>query len=356
LPPDAPSVAGTKALQENFPAGIAGTVTVLIYQPRLDFLLESGKGQIEIGVLTERLRPQQARMQLADIRSWSHPLGTGWAARQAAGASPDQIDRGLQRALKYYISTTGELKGRVTRMELTMLPNPMSREGIAALDAIEKTIRSELYGDLRRAQLFFLGTTADIRDLRHVTGSDQLRIQILVIACVLVILIVLLRRAAVSAYLIASVLFSYFATLGVALALFWWLEGDDFVGLDWKVPIFLFTILVAVGADYNIFLMTRVAEEQAKEGPVEGVRVALVKTGRIITSCGIIMAGTFASLLSAPMQDLQHLGFALVFGVLADTFVVRPILVPTFLIVLERGRILWEKLSVLLETANGKPP
>src|SRR5437879_9639513 len=101
--------------------------------------------------------------------------------------------------------------------------------------------------------------------------------------------------------------------------------------------------------------MPRIAEEQTRHDPVQSIHVALVKTGRIITSCGIIMAGTFAALLACSMQDLQHLGFALAFGVLVDTFVVRPILVPTFLIVLERGAIFWQKLSALIETVPNAP-
>ena len=349
LPPNAPSAAGAKALQEHFPAGMEGTITVVIYHPELDFLTPDSKGQIQLSIFVDRLRQQQWPMQLADIRSWPTPLGTGLAARQAAGAPLDEVVRGMEQALKYYTSSTGELKGHVTRMELTMLQKPMSRQGIASLDHIEEVFRSELYSDLRDAKVYFLGLTADMRDLRHVTSSDQLRIQVLVVACVLTILILLLRRAVVALYLIASVLFSYFATLGAALLFFWWLDPDSFVGLDWKVPIFLFTILVAIGEDYNIFLMSRVSEEQGPRGPVEGIRIALVRTGRIITSCGIIMAGTFASLLSGTMLDLQHLGFALAFGVLVDTFIVRPILVPTFLIVLERGILLWQKLTTVLD-------
>jgi RND superfamily putative drug exporter len=151
--------------------------------------------------------------------------------------------------------------------------------------------------------------------------------------------VILLRNVAHSLYLILTVLLSYFTTLGLTFAVFRIWEGEAFQGLNWTVPMFLFTVLVAVGADYNIFLVTRIEEEQQRHGPVRGIQVALVRTGRIISSCGVIMAGTFASLvIGGTLTGMVQLGTALCCGVLLDTFVVRPVLVPAYLLLLQSGR------------------
>jgi putative drug exporter of the RND superfamily len=203
---------------------------------------------------------------------------------------------------------------------------------------IRDALREDELADIRDAHLHFVGPTASIRDLKTVTDHDQIKIDLLVLASVFLILYGLLRKFAISLYLILSVFFSYFVTLGVTFIVFWAMDPAGFAGLDWKVTMFLFTILIAIGEDYNIFLMTRIEEEQRQHGPIEGIRVAVLRTGTIISSCGIIMAGTFCSLMFGTLVGMQQLGFALAFGVLLDTFVVRPLLVPAYLILLYSGR------------------
>jgi len=136
------------------------------------------------------------------------------------------------------------------------------------------------------------------------------------------------RRPWLAGYLLLTVLFSYYATLGATTLVATHFFGRPFGEVDWRVPFFLFTILVAVGEDYNILLMTRAVKERRRHGASEGMRVALARTGGTITSCGLIMAGTFATLMLAGLGTLVQIGFALAFGVLIDTFIVRPFLVP----------------------------
>ncbi len=338
LSTDSPSVRGTRALQENFPAGATGSITVLLRNDEVDFSDES-TGLAWIDELTESLNEPQRKkqLQLADIRSVSRPLGgSEEPLTQLPAGGKRRV--AMQKSKAFYISDEENLATHVTRIELTAENDPFARDSIDQLTRLEHEIGQLLPEELKgKTKIFVSGSTASIRDLKAVTDRDQVRIDLLVVFAVFTILVVLLRRVALCTYLILTVLFSYLVALGATYA-FFWATDPQFAGLDWKVPMFLFTILIAVGEDYNIFLMTRIDEEQEKHGPVKGVIEALSKTGRIISSCGIIMAGTFASLCAGSLKGMIQLGFALAFGVLLDTFVVRPILVPAYLVLLHSGR------------------
>jgi RND superfamily putative drug exporter len=258
-------------------------------------------------------------------------------------AKNDDVESLLRdQALSHYVSQVAGMEGRVTRLDLALTIDPLNQAGIAFLERIDRQFTELLPEELRDTRIAFAGPTASLRDLSSIKQNDQELIQILVSVIVLILLLIVLRRVVLSIYLVLSVLLSYLATLGLTDLVFRHLGGDDFAGLDWKVPIFLFTILVAVGEDYNIFLLTRVKEEQDDFGPMDAIPHALSRTGQVISSCGFIMAGTFASLLSSSLLAMKQLGFALAVGVLLDTLVVRPILVPTFLVLLQKlipGRV-----------------
>jgi RND superfamily putative drug exporter len=126
--------------------------------------------------------------------------------------------------------------------------------------------------------------------------------------------------------LILSVVASFFGTLGLSILFFRFVDGQP--GIDNSLPTFAFIFLVALGVDYTIFLMSRVREEARRWGTREGMLRALAATGPVITSAGVILAGTFSVLMTLPVTFTFNLGFLVAIGILLDTFVVRTIMVP----------------------------
>lgn len=326
---------GAEHLAAHFPIGDTAPLVVLAYVPGRD--LDEAAGKSAIADLTRTLYVEG----VTSVRSLAEPRGgqpTGFSLKKAALQS-HQLTRSLYLSKQARIAPTHE-PGDVARFEVLLAADPFSRDSIDVLNEIGarlsehvRNVESYWFG----ADFSYAGTTAGIRDLRAVTRSDNVRIQVLVVLAVLAVLLVLVRRPIVCLYLIVSVLFSYYVTLGVTEWFFQWTYGETFRGLDWKVPLFLFVILVAIGQDYNIYLSTRIFEEQATHGMLRGLRRAIVRTGGIITSCGVIMAGTFVSMTAGSLRGIVELGFALSLGVLIDTFVVRPVLVPSFLALLFRS-------------------
>ena len=181
------------------------------------------------------------------------------------------------------------------------------------------------------------GGTAVEYDLRVAAARDNRVIVPVALAVVLLILIVLLRALVAPLMLIATVILSFAAALGVAAVVFDVVFG--FPGVDPGLPLFAFIFLVALGIDYNIFLMARVREETERHGTREGMLRGLAVTGAVITSAGIVLAGVFSVLGVLPLVFLTEIGFVVAFGVLLDTFVVRSVLVPA--LTFEIGPRVW---------------
>ncbi|WP_437225617.1 MMPL family transporter [Planctomicrobium sp. SH661] len=370
LPQDEPSVVGAKAVQSHFPAGITGPDTMFIRFPE-EVLQEvfDGNDLKSIPVaeklsatitknLLEREDPaaptghSDELIGIADIRSQHYPLGTNPKALEYLSNLPLR-SRGAKRTFAHrtYTSLDGPLAGQVMRLDVILNDDPFSRNSVRNLARLENAVKESIHfppdseitpeqsKKLRdSAKIYTLGTTAAIRDIKSVTDHDRILIDVLVTVSVYLIIVLMLRQPEICAYLIITVIFSYVVTIGATYMAFYLWDPVGFHGIDWKVPIYLFTILVAMGEDYNILLMSRVTEEQETHGRTEGVLQALMKTGSIISTCGIIMAGSFVTLMAGSLMGMVQMGFALAFGVLLDTFVVRPILVPAYLILLYDGR------------------
>ena len=337
LSPDQPSIVGSRMIRRYFAAGELGPTTVLIEHPKIDFRSDPGRG------LIEGLSKQIAALPgVQQVRSISRPLGD----------NPDSFTEQLADRVRRpfvdprYVAAAPKDPAdlnHITRLDLIFQADPFSDRSLRTLAEVRKVVAAAAApgGPLAgMAATGLAGSTAMVADLKQVTVKDEQRMYWLVTLGVYGILVILLRRPGICLYLIVTVILGYLASLGMTELVFRALHHgpDPWVGLDWKVSFFLFVILVAVGEDYNIFLMARVIEEERKHGVVEGTRQAVMHTGGIISSCGLIMAGTFGSMLTGNLTALKELGFALGLGVLLDTFIVRPVLVPAFVILLHRIR------------------
>ncbi len=346
LNPKRESEQGTRLLQKNFLIGVTGPVVILAKRPGGNF--NTREEWARICDLTVELMTNFEPIR--EVSSLTNPLGEPLTKKKLDLWHKPKLSAGeigkrtalIAKSRKYYLPSAEyahEHGDEVTHFDLVCDYDPFSQESMDLLGAVDQWLekkRNEPNSPWRDVEFDFVGVTAGIRDLDAVNQGDTFWVGVYVAGAVLIVLIFLLRKPLLSVYLIFTVVFGYLVSLGLTHLFFRWLYGATYQGLDWKLKIFLFVILVSVGEDYNIYLVTRVLEEQRRRGLLPGLHEALVRTGGIITSCGVIMAGTFGSMATGTLRSMIELGFAMSLGVLLDTFIIRTILVPAFLALLAR--------------------
>ena len=247
------------------------------------------------------------------------------------------------------IAAVGEpvVRGDLVLFDGTLQAAPDSTEAQRTVERVRDAVHAVPGADAQVG-----GMTAMTVDINAANKHDNRLIIPLVLLVVLVILAMLLRALVAPLILIATVVLSFAAALGVSALVFRHVFG--FAGEDTSFPLYVFVFLVALGIDYNIFLMTRVREEAQQHGPRRGALIGLAATGGVITSAGIVLAGTFAALGSLPLVAFAEIGFAVAFGVLLDTLVVRSVLVTA--LNLDLGRAMWWPSRLSRPSSPDVPP
>ena len=276
---DTESVDGFRALEQAFPAGTSNPTTMLV---------ERDDGPV----------------QASDVEAARREVRTVPEVASVSGVMERSTD------------------GRIARVDVVFRSDPFAQ---GALDTIP-TVRDRLDELPPGVQAMLGGGTALQYDFDHAATQDTRKIGRIARAVIAVILGILLQSLVAPLVIILTVLASFFGTLGISIFFFREVVGDP--GIDSSLPVFAFIFLVALGVDYTIFLMTRVREEARTHGTREGVLRALSATGPVITSAGIILAGTFSVLMTLPVTFAFNIGFMVALGILLDTFVVRTIMLP----------------------------
>lgn len=345
LPKDTDSYKGLKVMNEHFGEGAGGqNVTTVIIKSDQNILEMNNLRVIE--QLSDNMMKLDGVKQVSTI---TRPAGEKLTLKQLQQAVPqgsnpvndtnfDNADLSIFTLPGDYLNDYPQIKDfmadYISKNEKSVILNveleygPYSNEAIDTIDEIRETVQFTLNNTgLEDATTYVGGTTAGVKDLLDTQRKDFIFIIMIVLIAIYIILALLMRSLVTPLYMVGTIILSFATTMGITYAVFKYGFGYD--GLVSTVPIYGFVILIALGVDYNIFLMTRIRYEYEQgKSTNEAIRNGLSSTGSIITSCGIIMAGTFSAFLISPMKTFLELGFAIVVGLLLDTFVIRTLLVP----------------------------
>lgn len=339
-PAGADSTAGTAVIEAHYPAsGQAPTAILLRYSQSVwthpeDLATAEEKlaGITAIRAVLGPLNPNGSPISVAQLAQLYAQLGS---PQTLPVVPPSDItisprEYNAYRAIGQYISADG-----TTVRFLALLKD--SSAGPAALDAIP-TLRAsvnEAAVAAGAAQNAIFSRNAFTYDILHTSESDLSHIIPIVALLIALLLAMVLRSLIAPLYLVASVVLSYLAALGLVALVFVYLGGSD--GVNFIVPFVLFVFLMALGSDYNILVMRRIREEAGRMPLRDAVREALIRTSGTVTAAGMILAGTFAILaVTAANEQNRQFGFGVAAGILMDTFLIRTLLIPALVVLLGR--------------------
>ena len=248
-------------------------------------------------------------------------------------AAPPSPVSAAQRAQAFAID------GSAARMTLTLDTDPESQEARQVVDDVyAAATHAERNTPLAGATVLLAGDASYTHDQAVQLGADFRLILALVCIAIYVILALLLRSLTAPLYLLGTIALSAGTAIGVANLIFHDILGQP---LFYIVPVLAFVFLVALGEDFNILTMARIREEVEQLGQRKGIAAAIALTGGVVSSCGLVMAASFSRMMANPVLEIAETGFTLLFGVLVDTFVVRPLLVPAIATLLGRWNWVW---------------
>jgi putative drug exporter of the RND superfamily len=289
----------------------------------------------KFGTLTtaQSFRGTPASVTAQNVLAKYFPAGSGEPVQVISTAdSAEAVRTALADTPGIASVTQPQTKNGLAFLQATMTPPPDSSAAYTLVDKIRTTVHAIPGADAKVG-----GGTAINKDVESAAAHDRDLLIPLILLVVLLILGLLLRAIVAPLVLIVTVVLSFGAALGISSLFFSHVFG--FAGADTSVPLFVFVFLVALGIDYNIFLMTRVREESIRHGTRRGALNGLAATGGVITSAGLVLAGTFAVLGTLPLVEFTEIGFAVALGVLLDTIIVRSVLVTA--LTLDIGRHMW---------------
>ena len=315
LPGNTESVRSFELLREGFPEGELSPTRVYIALPpgRQVFDAEALE---QLDLITLALAGHPA---VASAAGPSRPFGADRPAAPAGGPGARFVSA----------------DGNAARIDVVLQRNPFDDEALDAVAELRELARdSAAAAGLDPARVLVGGDTAEAADTRAAGDRDTWVVLPLILVAIGVVLAVLLRSLVAPLYLMATIAFTYFATLGLSVVVFLLVFGH--AGIGPSVPFFLFVFLNALSVDYNIYLMSRIREEAQGAPLSEATGHGLARTGPVITSAGLILAGTFSALMTLPLEDLVQLGFGVAAGVLIDTFITRTLIVPSLVAVFGR--------------------